>query len=123
MSRNEYGEICPAAMALNAISGKWKLPVVARLLSHQRRFSELKEELEGISSKVLSKALKELEEDGIVERQVFGEMPVRIEYGLTEIGRQLKPVLLDMKAWGERYLAANADNESTQGDDPKGSSF
>lgn len=121
MSRIEYREMCPATMALNAVAGKWKLPVVARLFKGSKRFSELKEDLEGISSKVLTKTLRELEEDGIVERYVVNTMPVRIEYGLSDMGYQLKPVLLEMKSWGENFVTKCKQRESE--DDPKGSSF
>ena len=112
MPRIEYGETCPATMALNAVSGKWKMPIIARLLRGRKRFSELKDDLEGVSAKVLTKTLRELEEDGIVERHVASVMPVRIEYGLSDIGRQLKPVLLEMKTWGESYMAMSDNKES-----------
>ena len=122
MPRIEYGEMCPATIAFNAVAGKWKLPVVARLFKGSKRFSELKEDLEGISSKVLTGTLRELEEDGIVERRVVSTMPVRVEYGLSDIGYQLKPVLLEMKSWGEIFMATYGNNENKE-DDPDGSSF
>ena len=112
MPRIEYGEMCPATIAFNAVAGKWKLPVVARLFKGSKRFSELKEDLEGISSKVLTGTLRELEEDGIVERRVVSTMPVRVEYGLSDIGYQLKPVLLEMKSWGEIFMATYGNNEN-----------
>ena len=123
MPRIEYGERCAATTALNAVSGKWKLPVVARLLKNKKRFGELKNDLDGISSKTLAKTLRELEEDGIVERRVTDSMPVTIDYGLTDIGYQLKPMLLEMVRWGERYLSENENKERENEDGLKGPSF
>lgn len=121
MPRMEYREICPATLALNAIAGKWKLPAVALLFKGSMRFSELKENLEGISAKVLTRTLRELEKDGIIDRRVVSTMPVKIEYALSDIGYQLKPVLLEMRSWGESFVAMCEEREAEG--DPKGSSF
>ncbi|MBX3100880.1 MAG: helix-turn-helix transcriptional regulator [Bacteroidetes bacterium] len=86
--------------SLNAISGKWKLPIIGVLLFGKRRFRDLEREIPGISPRMLSKELKELELNGIVSRQVYHTVPVAVEYALTESGRQLDGLLGAMVEWG-----------------------
>ncbi len=86
--------------ALNVISGKWKLPIIASLLSGKIRFKDLQDNIEKITPRMLSKELKELEVNGIVERKVYDSTPVRIEYHLTESGRKITKVLDAMLDWG-----------------------
>ena len=89
--------------ALNVISGKWKLPIIASLLSGQNRFKDLRDNIEKITPRMLSKELKELEVNGIVERKVYDSTPVRIEYHLTESGRKITNVLDAMLDWGMQH--------------------
>jgi DNA-binding HxlR family transcriptional regulator len=98
-------ETCPMGVAMGILGGKWKLAIVWRLFADKRRFGELQRLLEGVTAKVLAQQLKELEGDGIVSRLVFPEIPPRVEYELTDIGRTLEPVLDSLCGWGRGYLA------------------
>lgn len=92
---------------LNVISGKWKLPIIASLLHGNKRFKELQEDINKITPRMLSKELKELELNGIVERQVFDTKPVLIEYGLSLTGKKLIEVIDPMVKWGLEHRKAN----------------
>ena len=85
---------------LNIVSGKWKLPIVASLLRGKRRFKDLQENIDKITPRMLSKELKELEVNGMVERKVYDQTPVLIEYVLTESGRNIVTVIEAMIDWG-----------------------
>lgn len=104
MGKTMIADGCPAAAALNVISGKWKIYILGLLFRKPQRFTEMSESIDGISHKVLTQTLKELEEDGLIERRLYDEMPVRVEYALTEMGLQLRPLLLSMVEWGSEYL-------------------
>ena len=97
---------CKAELALKVIQGRWKLMILRELLDGVRRFSDLQRALAevqgGVSQKVLTSQLRELEADGVVERTVYPEVPPRVEYALTELGRDLVPVLEGLHAWGEK---------------------
>jgi len=86
--------------AMNVISGKWKMPIIASLLFGKNRFKELSDNIEKITPRMLSKELKELELNGVVKRTVHNTTPVRIEYHLTESGKQIVSVLNAMVDWG-----------------------
>lgn len=88
---------------LNVISGKWKLPIVAALLRGKNRFKDLQENIEKITPRMLSKELKELEMNGIVERKVYNQTPVLIEYELTGSGRSFANVIDAMIDWGLKH--------------------
>ncbi len=91
---------CVLQKALNTIGGKWKLPILCSLLANgSSRYNELLKNTRGISNTMLSKTLKELEEDGLVERSEYLEVPVRVEYDLTDKARQLRPILTDLIHW------------------------
>ena len=94
---------CPTEVTLEVISGRWKVMVIYWLLRGERRFNQLQRDLAGITHRTLAKQLKEMEADGLVERRDYGEIPPRVEYRLTELGRSLEPVLLAMHAWAERH--------------------
>ncbi|MDR1248581.1 MAG: helix-turn-helix transcriptional regulator [Treponema sp.] len=92
---------CPLGAALKLIGGKWKIPILCSLRQDGvTRYNELKGKIKGITNAVLSKTLKELEGDGLVVRKQYPEVPVRVEYTLTEIGSGLAPALLQLAAWG-----------------------
>lgn len=94
---------CPVATTVALIGSKWKLLIIRNLLARPWRFNELKKDLEGISQKVLTDSLRSMEADGIITRTVYPEVPPRVEYALTELGKSLKPILDSMRAWGEAY--------------------
>jgi DNA-binding HxlR family transcriptional regulator len=100
---------CPIEALLDVIGGKWKPLILYYLLDGTKRFGELRRLAPGITQRMLTQHLRELEEAGIVHREVYKEVPPRVEYSLTPLGRTLKPVLLPMNAWGEQYLARTVD--------------
>lgn len=97
---------------MNVLNGKWKLPVIGTLLFGTRRFRELERAIPGITPRMLSKELKDLEANGIVERKVYDTIPVTVEYSLTSSGEQFRTVLESMIEWGithrELFLAESA---------------
>lgn len=94
---------CPVATTVQLIGSKWKLLILRNLMTRPWRFNELKRDLEGISQKVLTDSLRSLESDGIVERTIYPEVPPRVEYSLTPLGRSIKPILDAMEKWGNDY--------------------
>ena len=94
---------CPVATTVQLIGNKWKLLILRNLLARPWRFNELRRDLDGISQKVLTESLRSLEEDGIVSRTVYAEVPPRVEYALTELGKSMRPILDAMQAWGDAY--------------------
>lgn len=96
--------ICPVAQTARIISGKWTLLIIRDLASGARRFNQLERSLQGISPKTLSERLRALEEEGIVDRQTFAEAPPRVEYSLTEKGRDLELVIESMRTFGLQWL-------------------
>ena len=104
MAKEELPE-CPVATAVSLIGGKWKLLIIRNLRERPWRFNELRRDLEGISQKVLTDSLRQMEDDGLVFRHDYGENPPRVEYGLTELGRQMMPVIASLAAFGVYYKA------------------
>jgi len=82
---------------------KWKLLIIRNLLARPWRFNELKKDLDGISQKVLTDSLRSLENDGLITRTVYPEVPPRVEYALSELGLSMKPIIASMEAWGTEY--------------------
>jgi DNA-binding HxlR family transcriptional regulator len=99
---------CPVSCCAEIISGKWTLLVIRDLTEGERRFCELERSLEGISPRTLSLRLRALEDSGVVARKTYPEVPPRVEYGLTDKGRALVPLIEDMRRYGERWLVAEA---------------
>jgi len=93
---------CPVETTIAAIGGRWKVLVIHHLLEGKQRFGELTRLLGGVSARTLTRQLRELEECGIIDRTVHQQVPPKVEYSLTELGRELEPVLLAMHDWGER---------------------
>lgn len=99
--------VCPVATTVQLIGNKWKLLILRNLVyGEKQRFSDFIKTVPGISKKVLTDNLRALEEDGIIEREVFAEVPPRVEYSLSELGKTLKPVLDAMADWGNEYKSA-----------------
>ena len=95
---------CPVATTVRLIGNKWKLLIIRNLLyKEKQRFTDFIKSIPAISKKVLTDNLRALEEDGIVERRIFAEVPPRVEYTLTSLGKSLKPILDAMRDWGTEY--------------------
>ena len=102
---------CPVETTLLLISDRWKVLILRDLLSGTKRFSELKRSLATISQKVLTSNLRSMESDGLLTREVYPEVPPRVEYTLTDLGQSLKPLLDAMCSWGEDYQSLIRDSE------------
>ena len=102
---------CPVCRTADLVCGKWTLLLVRELAEGRSRFCELERSLEGISPRTLSLRLRALEEEGIVARQTFPEVPPRVEYALTAKGEALLPIIADMRAWGSQWLDAQCAAE------------
>lgn len=94
---------CSEILAINLISGQWKLIICCRLSHGKMRFGELKKCISNITERMLTLQLRKMEEDGLVTRTVYAQVPPRVEYELTPIGRELIPVLKKLGEWGEKY--------------------
>ena len=93
----------PVATTVQLIGSKWKLLILRNLFMRPWRFNELRKDLEGISQKVLTDSLRAMEEDGIITRTVYAEVPPRVEYALSPLGESMKPILDAMEQWGTEY--------------------
>ena len=109
-------DTCPVCRTAEIVCGKWTLLVIRDLAEGRSRFCELERSLQGISPRTLSLRLRALEEEGIVERQTFPEVPPRVEYALTVKGRALVPLIEDMRAYGLEWLGADCAAESEAGE-------
>jgi len=94
---------CPIEVALEIVGGKWKLVILEHLTGGVRRFGELRRTMPAITARMLTRQLRELEADGLVLRTVYTQVPPKVEYSLTDIGRSLKPLLEQLRTWGEWY--------------------
>lgn len=97
---------CPVETTLMLIGDKWKVLILRDLLTGTKRFGELKKSVGNVSQKVLTAQLRSMEESGLVNRKVYAEVPPRVEYSLTELGKSLQPILDAMRNWGEWYKAS-----------------
>ena len=103
MKKKEELPDCPVATTVSLIGSKWKLLIMRNLLVRPWRFNELQKSLEGISQKVLTDSLRSMEEDGIITRTVFPEVPPRVEYALSELGESMRHIIKSMETWGTEY--------------------
>ena len=103
MRKKEDLPECDVATTVSMIGSKWKLLIIRNLILRPWRFNELQKALEGISQKVLTDNLRQMEADGIITRTVYPEVPPRVEYALSALGESLNPIIADMKQWGRRY--------------------
>jgi DNA-binding HxlR family transcriptional regulator len=106
---------CPVCRTADIVCGKWTLLIIRDLAEGSSRFCELERSLEGISPRTLSLRLRALEEEGVVERHTFPEVPPRVEYVLTDKGRALIPLIEDMRSYGRRWLGSEAPAEVPAG--------
>ena len=105
MLTKEEMPACPVATTVALIGSKWKLLILRNLMARPWRFNELKKDLNGVSQKVLTDSLRSLEEDGIVTRTVYPEVPPRVEYALSDLGVSMRPIIDVMQRWGLEYQA------------------
>ena len=105
MRKKEELPECPVATTVQLIGNKWKLLILRNLRMRPWRFNELQKSLEGISQKVLTQSLRSMEADGLVVRTVYAEVPPRVEYSLSELGKTMYPILDAMEQWGNHYKA------------------
>ena len=103
---------CPVATAVALVGGKWKLLILRNLRSRPWRFNELQRDLEGISQKVLTDSLRQMIDDGLVYRQDYQELPPRVEYGLTDLGREMLPILDALANFGNYYKSVVAERKN-----------
>ena len=107
MKRQSIGSIpgCPVELTLDLIDGKWKGVILFHLQEGTLRFGELRRRLPGVTQRMLTKQLRALEDNGLVTRKVYAQVPPRVEYTLSETGLRLRPVMDALKSWGEDYRA------------------
>ena len=113
-----YSARCPSRVALALIADKWAVLVAGCLVDGPKRHSWLRQRIGGISGKMLTRTLRELEGAGLVERRIFPEVPPRVEYSLTPKGRALIPIIEGMRTYGERWLGAECATEPAVGLEP-----
>lgn len=95
---------CPLTNAMNVIGGKWKIVILGHLLKKEKRFGELNRAIQGVTQKMLTQQLRELEKGGIVHREIYKEIPPKVEYSLTDFGRSLEPIVNQLWAFGEEII-------------------
>ena len=103
MMTKEEMPACPVATTVQLIGSKWKLLILRNLRMRPWRFNELRRDLEGVSQKVLIDSLRAMEDDGIITRTVYPEVPPRVEYALSPLGKSMEPILDAMEQWGSAY--------------------
>lgn len=102
---------CPVETTLTLIGDKWKVLILRDLLPGTKRFGQLKKSIGNVSQKVLTAQLRDMEENGLVSRKVYAEVPPRVEYSLTTLGQSLKPILDSMWNWGQEYKASVSERK------------
>jgi DNA-binding HxlR family transcriptional regulator len=106
-NETELAAICPMHNVMKVLGGRWKIALLYFIYQEHNRFSLLQKKMPFITTKMLSQQLKELEQDELVIRKIYAEMPPRVEYSLTEKGQSLLPVLEDLYGWGEKHIKSN----------------
>jgi DNA-binding HxlR family transcriptional regulator len=102
--RHQIYTNCPVEASLDLIGGKWKSIILFRVIEETRRFNELRRILPGLTQRMLTNQLRELEQDGLIMRKVYAEVPPKVEYSISEFGKTLEPVLLALKNWAEEQM-------------------
>ncbi|MBX4893410.1 MULTISPECIES: winged helix-turn-helix transcriptional regulator [Rhizobium] len=104
-SRFDCSPGCSVEAAIGLIDGKWKSVVLFHLLSGTLRFNELRKHIVNVTPRMLTNQLRELEDDGLIERKVYAQVPPKVEYKLSELGRSMEPILLALKSWGDANIS------------------
>lgn len=104
-SRFDCSPGCSVEAAVGLIDGKWKSVVLFHLLSGTLRFNELRKHIVNVTPRMLTNQLRELEDDGLIERKVYAQVPPKVEYKLSELGRSMEPILLALKYWGDANIS------------------
>ncbi|HZG84778.1 helix-turn-helix domain-containing protein [Paenibacillus sp.] len=104
---------CPVETAVNLVGAKWKIMIIYRLMDGTKRFNELRRLLPGVTQRMLTLHLRELENDGLIARTVYPEVPPRVEYTLTEAGQSLTPILTQLGDWAAAYEKKRAPQSPT----------
>ena len=100
--------VCPVGVTVNMVGGKWKIAIIWQLRERTLRFNELHKALNGmVSQAVMTNQLRELEKDGLLHREIYKEVPPRVEYSLTELGKSFLPIIVEMGKWGQKLLGNN----------------
>ncbi len=102
--RKQCRSNCPAERTLDVVGGRWKVPIVWHLADGPKRFSALQRDVGGVTQKALIQQLRELEADGVVARRVYAQVPPKVEYSLTPLGKSLMPIVLAMCKWGDARM-------------------
>lgn len=113
-SRFDCSPGCAVEAAISLIDGKWKSVVLYHLLDGTLRFNELRRQIPGVTQRMLTNQLRELEEDGLIERKVYAQVPPKVEYSLSPLGRSIEPILLALKDWGDTKIERFSKQQSTQ---------
>lgn len=111
-SRIDCSPGCPVEAALGLIGGKWKGILLYHLFEGTLRFNAIRKRLPGLTQRMLTAQLRELEADGLIVRTVFAEVPPRVEYSLSPKGRTLEPVIMALKAWGDEHVLGQAAQQA-----------
>lgn len=95
---------CSVEAAISLIDGKWKCVVLFHLTGKTMRFNEIRRQMPEVTQRVLTRQLRELEEDGLIHREVYAQVPPKVEYSMTELGKSLTPILRALKTWGDKNI-------------------
>lgn len=95
---------CPVEATLSVIGGKWKGIILYHLMQETKRFNQLQDQLSNVTPRMLTRQLRELERDGVVHREIYPQVPPKVEYSLTEFGQSLTPIISLMESWGQQYV-------------------
>src|SRR5690348_2558494 len=114
MSNEQCQYSCPVEATLDVIGGKWKGIILYKLLEGPHRFSDLKRQMPTVTQRMLTLQLRELEADGIVHREIYKQVPPKVEYTLTDFGKTLEPILIAMLSWGDQYTTQILERKSVR---------
>ncbi|MGF7032312.1 DNA-binding HxlR family transcriptional regulator [Paenibacillus mucilaginosus] len=103
---------CPIDLSVSLLSGRWKTSILCKLLTGKKRYGELKKLIPEVNHKMLTEQLRELEDAGIVSREVYPVVPPKVEYELTELGEALRPAICSLEKWGKRFQTENPSDST-----------